>query len=773
MPDQPFLIAAPRIGLERDLEPWLLPNDAYPQIEDAYLWRGRIKKRQGYRVLGRLQLTVATVPAGPNVNTITFTVPGVSITTPLTPKQSQFTFGGVIYMDNGAGAFIFTAGGAASSINYNTGVVTLNLTGTTPAGSNVIFFPCLPVMGLPNLEQLSTNQSPTPALLMAFDPKYAYIFDNASLNFISATNYKGTTTPVVWTGDDADFFWTTNYANALWATNFVKGFQSTPNNTIAGNGDGLRWYDQNQATPGWVNYLPPIDAAAIPANFLGGALIILPYKGRLVCFNTWEGGNYGALRNFPQRARWSQIGSPYYDANKPQDFQGGANQRNAWNSDTPGFGGFFDAPTSEAIVSAQFVKDTLVVYFENSTWQFAYTGNELLPFLWVKINTELGALSTFSEVPFDRVVLGMGSVGIHACDTVNVERIDQKIPDEVFSISNANFGRERVYAIRDYYTQLVYWALPYSGIDESGAVDDVRAVLPPPGVELKYPNRILTYNYIDQSYSFFNDSFTCFGYYLRATGDVVTWGNTGTEWQSTYFTWVSPTSLPAFPFVVAGNQQGFVEVFDPELIANSESLVVSNATGTNPATITCLNHNLFNGMVVGVSNNGSNFVYGEVTVVDTNTFTLSFPQGTVFPGTFAGNAVIQVVPSFNVITKRFSPYIEEAMQNRISFIDIYVDRTENGEFKVLVYQDEDNSLPTNEVTVATFPESTYTNSPDTLPYANAKLWKRVYLTNVAQQFQLQFTLSNDELLNPDIASSQIVIHAIILWISKSGRLINA
>jgi hypothetical protein len=765
MPDQPFLIAAPHVGLERDLESWLLPNDAYPQLEDAYLWRGRIKKRQGYKILGRLQLTVATVPAGPNVNTITFTVPSF----PLTPFQSQFTFGGVVFMDNGSGNFTFTSGGAASTINYATGDVTLNLTGTTPAGSNAIFFPCLPVMGLPNLDQLSNNQSPTPPLLMAFDPKFAYLFNAGTLNFIGATNYKGTSTPVVWTGDDADFFWTTNYANALWATNFKPGFQQNPIATTAGNGDGLRWFDQD--TSGWINYCPPINAGA--TSFLGGALIIVPYKGRLVCFNTWEGANFGGMKNFPQRARWSQIGSPYYDANKPTNFQGGINQTNAWNSDTPGFGGFFDAPTGEAIVSAQFVKDTLIVYFENSTWQFAYTGNELLPFLWVKINTELGALSTFSEVPFDRIVLGMGAVGIHACDSVNVERIDQKIPDEVFSISGANFGRERVYAIRDYYTQLVYWALPYSGIDESGAVDDIRAVLPPPGVDVKYPNRILTYNYIDQSYSFFNDSFTCFGYYLRVNEDVPTWQATTSEWQSTYFTWVSPTSLPAFPFVAAGNQQGFVEIFDPNLVANSESLVISAATGTNPATITSLNHNLFNGMVVGISNNGSAFVFGTVTVLTKDTFTIDFPFGTNFPGTFEGNAVIQVVPAFNVITKRFSPYIEEGIQNRISFIDIYVDRTVNGEFQVLTYQDEDNSLPTNELTVATYPESTYTNSPDTLPYINKKLWKRVYLSNVAQEFQLQFTLSNDELLDPDIASSQIVIHAIILWISKAGRLTNS
>lgn len=765
MADIPFLIAAPRIGLERDLSSWLLPNDAYPQIEDAYLFRGRIKKKQGYKLLGRLNRIILTLgfpvsTTGPN------TIPGA----PLIPFATQFIWNGIIFTDNGSGGFTQTDGGNTSTINYATGDFTLNLVTPTSSATNVFLFPGLPVMGLPGLEQLSTSQSPVPDITMAFDTRFAYYFDDALGRFVDASFYKTSGTIFTWTGDDADFFWSYNYLNCLWTTNFVKGFQSNPTATIPGNGDGIRWFDQDKS--GWINYLPPINAAH--NIFLGGALMMVAYKGRLLALNTWEGTSYGTLQNFPQRARWSQIGSPFYDANKPNNFQGGANQIDAWNSDTPGFGGFIDAPTSEPIVSCQFLKDTLIVYFQNSTWQLAYVGNELLPFLWVKINTELGALSTFSEVPFDKIVLGVGSVGIHACDTVNVERIDQKIPDEVFAIQGTNFGRERVYGIRDYYTQLVYWSIPYLGADESGAIDDVRSTLPPAGIDLVYPNRILAYNYIDQSYAFFNDSFTAFGYYSR--GNTVTWANTLSQWQATFFTWVTPTSIPAFPYVIAGNQQGFVEIFDPELVTNSESLFISAITTVSPQiyTITSLNHNLFNGMIIGISNNGSAYVFGEVQVLTANTFTWNLTTPDVLlGGAFAGNAIIQVVPIFNVITKRFSPFIEEAMQNRISFVDIYVDRTANGEFQMVVYQDEDNSLPTNELTVATFPESTYTNSPDTLPYKNAKLWKRVYTTQVAQEFQLQFTLNNDQLKDPDIASSNIVIHAMILWISKAGRLTNA
>jgi len=859
MADIPFLIAAPRIGLERDLESWLLPNDAYPQIEDAYLFRGRIKKKQGYKLLGRLQrlfndFNVGHNPGGTggnnlfklygsiigitNANPAVVTVSGAhNLTTgdmvtfsnvlgmtqingqsasiivispntfsvaidssafgvytsggiyyssrdnPFEPN-AQFKVGSLVYTlhptpnpdivftDQGNGILTSPTPGNSGTVFYVGGLFTTTTTAApgTLASALFFYFPGLPVMGLPTLDQPSTNQSPAPGITMAFDTRYSYFFDDGTNSFVDVTFFKGTTTMFTWSGDDADFFWCYNYANALWTTNFVKGFQPNPKFVIPNQGDGIKWFDQDKS--GWINYLPPINAAH--NSFLGGALMMVSYKGRLMAFNTWEGTSYASLQNFPQRARWSQIGSPYYDANTPSGWTGGSGQIDAWNSDTPGFGGFIDAPTSENIVSCQFLKDTLVVYFQNSTWQLAYTGNELLPFLWVKINTELGALSTFSEVPFDKIVLGVGSVGIHACDTVNVERIDQKIPDEVFAIQGTNFGRERVYGIRDYYSQLVYWSIPYEGADVSGAIDDVRATLPPPGIDLIYPNRILAYNYIDQSYAFFNDSFTAFGYYSR--GSAVTWANTTSQWQETFFKWVSPTSIPAFPFVAAGNQQGFVEIFDPELVTNSESLLVNNVVTVDPQTytITSLSHNLFSGMVVGIKNNNSSYVFGVVEVLTADTFTWLLTTPDVFPGgTFVGNALIQVVPIFNVITKRFSPFIEEAMQNRISFIDIYVDRTANGEFQVAVYQDEDNSLPTNELTVSTFPESTYTNSPDTLPYKNAKLWKRVYMTQVAQEFQLQFTLNNDQLKNPDIAASNIVIHAIILWIAKAGRLTNS
>ncbi len=52
MPYQPFLISDLRIGLELDIEPWLLPKDAFSTLDNCYLKDGILQKRLGYTEFG-------------------------------------------------------------------------------------------------------------------------------------------------------------------------------------------------------------------------------------------------------------------------------------------------------------------------------------------------------------------------------------------------------------------------------------------------------------------------------------------------------------------------------------------------------------------------------------------------------------------------------------------------------------------------------------------------------------------------------------------------
>ena len=51
MPVQRFLIAPPTGGLVNNVKPWLIPDDAFAVLNNAYVFRGRVKKRFGSTVV--------------------------------------------------------------------------------------------------------------------------------------------------------------------------------------------------------------------------------------------------------------------------------------------------------------------------------------------------------------------------------------------------------------------------------------------------------------------------------------------------------------------------------------------------------------------------------------------------------------------------------------------------------------------------------------------------------------------------------------------------
>lgn len=492
-------------GLQKYYKPWIIGQEAFPLIEDAYAWRGSVRKREGFFLLGSL-------PAGP--------VQGL--------------------------------------LNY-----------IVPANGD---------------EQL-----------IAFNTTQSFLWNSSTTAFDNISFFQTTSAAITWTGTDGDFFWGANYANALWVSNNV---------------DPLRFYNGNPAA-GWNNQRPTVSGATT----LDKCLLVLPYRGRLVILNTQEGGIA-----FRQRARWSQIGTPYVPATggdpavvPPTPFTTDAN---AWRDDIPGRGGFIDADTNERIVSAEIVQDTLIVAFQRSTWRLRYTGNEVLPFVWERINTQLGAESTFSNIAFDDAALFFSRFGYIAANTNSVVRIDEKIPDQSFlteagTASPVQF-LQRVHGIRDYYRQLAYWAYP------AGAQN------------AQSPNRVLVYNYLDQTWAVFNQDFRCFGYYK--TTDDRTWASFNIPiedaWQALDSPgddyWQAPFLQDNFPLIVAGRTNGDVML--------CYSL-------TNTAT-----------------DNGANF-------------------------------------GFTIQTKLFNPYIAEGRDCRLAYFDLYVTSTAYGQVTVEHYVNDRDDTP--------------------------------------------------------------------------------
>jgi len=720
-----YLIAPFQTGLEKDKQPWLLTEDAFEILEDAYIWRGRVKKRYGTSLIGsdyltsRLRINLGNTGVSPFAGNVP-AAPSTGFT-----GQQLFSIGSVILTCNSPGTpatLLSTDGSYSGTFDTTTGAY--SITHPAIAATPVYYYPGTPVMGLKTRELVNINQEST----IAFDLQFSYE------RVAGGWDRLGT---AIWTGNDTDFFWTCNYRGQ----NPYETFFYVTNFNVA---DNIKYILQGSTT--WNNLRPQLDIGA--TRYLETCLIILPFKDRLVALNTIEDES-GNDRTYPNRCRFSQNGDP-------------RNNTNSWLDDTPGRGGFIDAPTKESIVTAQTLKDRLIVYFERSTWELVYTNNESLPFRWQKINRELGAESTFSQIPFDRGLVGIGNVGVHTCNGVNVDRIDEKIPFEVFKIHNGNDGTKRVYGIRDFYNEIVLWTFP----DQ-----DPNPI---------YPNRILIYNYRNNSWAFFNDSFTCFGYYQEISD--ITWTDLGRiygTWENWTDPWNSAYSQSGTPWIIAGNQQGMTLLLNSDKTANDQSLYIYDITAGTPTSLQINNHNLKVGDYVliedaiGITSLNNN-IYRIENVIDNNNVTLSDSSSS---GTYLGGGKVLRISNLNLWTKKFNPGTPVGQQFNIPYIDFLLTRTTEGQISIDTYIDQfdGQSIREQDISNSSFGSKILTTSPESLfpmQQLSEKIWHRFFSSSLAQFLQLRFYMSDDQMKNYNIATSNFILDAIILYAKPQGRLIG-
>lgn len=734
-------------GLQTNLKPWLIPDEAFSELNNAYVFRGRVRKRFGSRWLGdsslvsRLRVQIGTITGGAlagNVRTIT-----ADAGMPTSIGQA-FSIGSIVFTvyNPAAGAQqMLRTDGSLSTATYNLTTSAFNITGVAlPNGTAVYFYPNLPVMGLETYEQNSINDE----FIIAFDTRFAYQY-TGGWERLAAETAPG---DAVWTGDNSQFFWSTTWTgtNASDKVFFVTNFNENEPNF-------MRYFFSST----WTSFRPAIDAS----NFLNSARILVPFKNRLVAFNTWE-GTTGPGTNYPNRARYSQNpGSPLAS--------------DSWRQDIPGKGNAIDASTTEAIVTVEFVKDRLIVFFERSTWELVYTGNQAYPFTWQQINTELGAESTFSIVPFDKVCLGVGNVGIHACNGANVERIDQKIPDFVFEIHNADQGVERVYGIRDYYVEMVYWTLT----DEEASDT------------FPYPTRVLVYNYKTGTWALNDDSITAFGYFQPQTG--ITWDSTTVTWDDSDV-WDSGSVQAKFRQVIAGNQEGYTFICDADETVNAPVLQITNATqSVGPAyttTLTIVQNNLREEDYIyiqgAVWSDASTVLNGKIYQVisqsmsDPNTITIgpidpSDPKD-IFTGTYLGGGLVARVSKISISTKEYNFYAKQGRNAYIPKVEFQVDSTAAGQIQVDFYVSTSVSPLLQDSAV----NGTLlgTGNLDTFPYIDTnplvpapvqfekdavRLWHPVYFQADGEFVQLQLVLNDEQMRNVNIREADFALHAMCIY----------
>lgn len=902
-------------GLKTNRIPAVIDNDSFPVLINAYQWRGRVKRKRGTSILGRLKrffnsnstsysststitlssgagniLTGFSLQANGNI------VPGsVTITDTITSN---------VYTDNTLGILTGSPSGTGT-INYASGAITI-----TGGGSNTVravfnYYPDYPVMGLEDLI-LGARQFPG---TLGFDTVYSYnisptlpygIYDVSFyknpvtatyLDYVQKTNW----TPTTWNGLDYQQFWTTNYQGALWATNGVNTPFTTSNIgmqykaitgtaivsagppakvtlTITGHGlvvgdfvfvnevigntglnfqtgyvititdannvvvefltatvagvyasggiaqyltsrsdttrDCLRWYDGdptdgNATTPtlstskGWVNFAPPISEsnfsiADLPRAqyYLVGAKAIVPFKDRLLFFGPVVQTSAASSQVYLQdTVIYSQNGTPFYTCT----FTGSATSTAtifapilvptnqiatapAYWSDSTGYGGFITSGVDQPITSVATNADVLITGFSTQQAKLVYSGNDIVPFNFFLINSELGTGSTFSSINMDEGIISRGNRGYIITTQNETRRIDLDIPDQVFQINLQNNGSERVCAQRDFINEWIYFSYPSNNS------------------AFKFPSQTLLYNYRDDSWGIFNETYTTYGTFRKQTG--YTWATIGTvfpTWASWNEPWNAGTTTLLQQEVIAGNQQGFV-VFRDDGTNESNSLYIQNIV---TSIVTSPNHNLSNGDYIvitgalGTVGSSVNTKIFSVSAVTTNTFVLNPPLSAGL--TYIGGGLIKKMYVPFIQTKQFPSAWSMGRKTRIGRQMYLLTSTYNSQIQLLIYLSQNPDAPYNSGPIVpsnnsinnsliystvlyTCPESTNLgltpaniNLQMVTASAQDRIWHRLNTSLIGDTIQLGFTLSDDQMRDESFTNqfSEIELHGFILDISPS------
>ncbi len=633
----PYLIANFATGLEKRLQPWLIPDDAQEELLDGYVYRGVMSKREGYNYFAigeragsayresRIIHTLAAVPIVGVINSInkTYTRAGTaqisrgSVTiTGSTPLQ--------VVTDNGSGVLV---GAGTGTVNYLTGAISVTFTAAPTAGTVLVtysFMPDSPVMMVANFITATNIKE-----LIVADRLYVNKY-NPTLNILVDIS-----PAAAYTGSEFDFFTWTNYASATY----------TPRLLFSNNVDVIQQYDGTTVT----NYAYNMNSsAAVPVAVTTLTCSwMAEFKDRLVLLRTTENGTI-----FPQRIRISGTGA------NSDDFRTSATGA-----------GFIDIPDGTWIQGAAFNRDDLIIFTERSTWVLRYTGNDTKPFVLDKIDESRGSGATFSAITYLNRTSAASPRGLIMSDGYRVERQDDEIPDFTYDeVNDKNF-------------ELCF----------AGSVDADRDhyLLYPTLSEITQSKRILVTNYDEDNYSYYRLPLSCMGTYVFAYD--VTWNDlliydNWAEFGAAYGNWNSFAFTTGSPFSIGGGHHG--EIWRLAVTESEDNPVrIYNITVIDSTTLevtTDWNNFGLNGYDEDM---GADFIYFSgvqgmieinrqqypiTSVTNNNVFRVKVPPTVSFSAYTSGGVATRVIP-FSSTMKKFNPYIMNDQKVRCGWIYMYVD----------------------------------------------------------------------------------------------------
>lgn len=583
-----FPIADFRTGAFSAKEAWLSPPDAFRELKNANVFRGRMKKREGMDIQGyfptrNAQSITGITGADPAVVTmggahglsdgdvvIIQSVAGmteVNNNKYVVANKAATTF--ELQNEDSSGFTGYSSGGTVDQLKSLTWKASIAATGITAenvptvttsaahglsSGNKVMLSGEFqsPILGMTSLDSgvvstITVNTTTTFTLDQVTTEGFTahtsggdvFLVNEASSNGVmglgevyqdeadnkliainqkriaqwdsTLSNFTAVSTADIFTSGTTDLFQVTNAFGKAWITNFKDNVY-----TWDGSTETKEVFDIDG------------DGAASPTfgshNDLDRCKFIFQFNRRLILLYTVE-----SATKYAQRVRWSRL-----------DF--GAGTTSEWDDtadDTTA--GSLDADTDEEIVTAGFLKDNLIVFFERSIWALTKTGSVDIPFRWEKLAEHPGVFaSRFGSISHGNLLWAMGAGGMIATDGLQIKSIDEVIPDFEDEIDDNNWKRvfmSKAVSLRE--TWVAYSSVDNTQNDKVKVLDYDNGTWAEYDIGYNVMSEFTTENIVAKAWSAFVD-------------------RSSDTWEKTKVPWENFATKPGAPQNVIGDNSGMI-----------------------------------------------------------------------------------------------------------------------------------------------------------------------------------------------------------------------
>ena len=553
-PLEPKPIADFQVGLALDKQPWLQPQNAFVEMENARVFRGRLLKRGGYQrltELGRGEYTWNSDGGVANANVSRWYHGVFTARTPdpngrVIPESARFeatsttpaTFYAHVdplsrrWIDYGDDSSPFLLSSDPSF--YNTWVYDIvdsadptNIIGlwqdfTNNQAGHAVQDQRITItwelhslwtdnydIGVASPMHYHSNDLKKVVGLFDFrntsgefsigiDTDRAYEYD-ATAGYYKELGWTGAGFTGPFTGTDTDLFFGWPFDDWLVVTNNkdpVCRIDPSATSTVAVQELATAWNGGG--------------------NELSTCKLVMRIGGRLVLINTVEGGT-----RYPGRARFTAA-SAYETYDSPNDY--------------------IDAPTElgEA-VTCELIGERAFVGFEKGWMELEQTGDTNAPLAWRPFISRFGAVSPNSTIQDSERLLSRSATTMQALDPNGQYYIDQRIPDLIKDADPE--GRDNCWAIRNEDQRAFWWSY-------------VRT----PNTQ---PDKCLVATYDEEnnlSWSVYDFPFATYG--LFSTDASPVWDSLFGSWNDYVgITWDNARAQAGYSAVIAGGDAGDIYQF--------------------------------------------------------------------------------------------------------------------------------------------------------------------------------------------------------------------